>query len=181
MTRAFVAWLLALLAACAPDGALREDAGPAGAAPDAGRADDACTAFGGCGEQADEACRALLDEACGVDGGAQCDDGPGCTAARLVSTYEPARCGEALADDARFPPCRRSACEILVRRVCGAEASVALAEGGGACRDAPGCDPALRLYERSVEADAGAAAREDALSSCAAGLEDDAVFAPCAG
>ncbi len=117
-----------------------------------------------------EACAALVVSSCGGDGGARCDDSAGCQAATLLARYEGERCAAALSDDQRFPDCEDTACAVLVARVCG---------GAGACADAPGCDPAQRLFLRSVSADAGDADRRDALASCAAALEDADVFAPC--
>lgn len=117
---------------------------------------------------ADGGCEALIAQTCGET----CLESPGCAAAQLLSQYEPYRCGEALADTQTFPACQAGSCDTLVLKVCGAEQQ---------CLDAPGCPPALELQARGADPDATQEDVAQAASQCLQALEDDVVFAGCAG
>lgn len=185
MIRVVVVLVALAVPACPSDpGAAPPDAGELSAGDDLdggprSPGDAACDG-GDCAAYGSDACRALRRDACGDDDGAgddaRCATTPACTAAELLSTYEPASCAAAVADDVRFPDCTDTTCALLVARVCGAAPPAADA----ACADAPGCPPALQLWRRSIGVDAGGDPA-DALASCGDALTDEDVFAPCGG
>lgn len=117
------------------------------------------------------ACNQLVSEVCGTGAPAACDDAPACAAARLLQQYEWSACDDARANDVTYPDCRPGPCSLLVDRVCGGPSDDAL------CAEAPGCEPAKVLLERSTTGTAEE--RADAEASCRASLEDDVVFAAC--
>lgn len=127
---------------------------------------------GGSGERPHEAaCLALVENVCGTGDPPPCQDAPACAAATLLHAHVPEQCAAALTNAVTYPPCRPGPCSLLVDRVCGGLTDNAT------CSDAPGCEPARVLYERSSSGDAGE--RASAEASCNAALEDDVVFAPC--
>lgn len=168
---------------CLPDGGDVADAGldagfgsciPApGEAPlgDGGPTSDADTGASPSEDSDRFACRALVEDVCGTGEPPACADDSACVAARLLEEHEPEECSAALANDVTYPSCRPGPCALLVDRVCGG------ATDDAACRDAPGCEPARVMHERSTSPEAEE--REEAEASCNAALEDDVVFAPC--
>ncbi len=118
-------------------------------------------------------CVRLELRSCGdPESGVSCADSAGCTAATLLSTYEPESCFDALDDPARYPACEANSCERLVQRTCGDLTETA------PCIDDSGCTPSRRLWDRAEGVDGGVP-DTDALQSCASALEDEVFFPSC--
>jgi len=128
---------------------------------------------GGIESEDTDACQLVVERTCGPSE-TECRESPACEAALLLRTYEPARCGQALANEETYAPCTDDACTKLVEKTCGAAPEPL--EG---CADAPGCTLARDLYAEAKDETASSDDRQDAREACAAGLEDGIVFAAC--
>jgi hypothetical protein len=166
---ALVAALLTQLPACAYSGeAALFDAGPQeDAGPEEREVGDCLPDDVDCPLAPESPlCGDLVTACCGET----CTETAACAAAQLLQTYEPERCSDALLDTQTYPHCELGNCDSLLIKVCGVD---------DACPDAPGCDAARALHERSTDTDATQQEIDAASSACLQALEDEAVFAPC--